>query len=307
MLRDFFRLNDNPGFRELDTEAFLNHFQNANSLKNARLKKGDGIARKRFKDYQFENVDMSHCEFKQVTFTGCSFTDCLFIGTTFYDCEFHRANFLDCNTYKFNLEKTYISPASFILNAKYITEAPNVGVDLFQQLFTNASNAHQIEHASQADIMRRRWRRWQIEWEVRRAKGVQLATRVQTALDWFYDKTTTYGYGPGRFALFSTVILCAISETTVRLWPFLGMTQNGSSLSATACPAGWALNVAPTSVETISFFDGLYNFLLLMTTLGIGERTPTTALGKGYVVLSALLGVVWFSVFTAILIRRIIR
>ena len=145
VLANFFNLDANGPLRNFaDGDEFLDHFQHATSLMNAKVPPGTQIARERFKNRTFDNVALSHVTFRETTFTNCCFRDCLFIGTEFDDCEFHSCRFENCNTYKFRLRKVYIEPSSFHLAAEYRSTASNIGVELFQKLYDNAMDFRSI-------------------------------------------------------------------------------------------------------------------------------------------------------------------
>jgi hypothetical protein len=195
----------------------------------------------------------------------------------------------------------------FKLSKSYRNTATNVGLDLYQQLFKNASETHQPEYAADADIFRRRWRRWQLIWELKKEKKFRLPQFFNIASNWLYDLVAVYGYGPGRFAFVSAVIFCLLAKVIQITWPYLGMSFQKNELKVEWLSPCLSAAGAQTAWQQISFTDALYNLLLLMTTLGADGVVPTTGIGKLFVIGSALFGMSWFSLFTAILVRRVIR
>jgi hypothetical protein len=60
-------------------------------------------------------------------------------------------------------------------------------------------------------------------------------------------------------------------------------------------------------VTHVSFSDALYYCMLLTTTLGFSDLIPTNEPGKAFAVACALFGISWIGLFTAVLVRRLIR
>jgi Ion channel/Pentapeptide repeats (9 copies) len=288
MLANFFELNRVAQIKQIaDLAAMAAHFHNAGSLENAELMKGlhQRAPKRLFHSKLFRNVRFSHSRFEKITFTKCTFIDCLFIGAEFHDCEFHQCRFENCNTYKFKLDHVYLDPRSFKLDAAYRKSAANVGLDLYQTLFQNAQDASQTAHASYGDIARRRWRRYQLQRDQREGHSVRWTIFANAVADW----TSAYGYGPARFFLLSVVVFILLATIAQSFWIQMGVKQNGSE------------------VVVSSFVDTVYYCMLLITSLGFSDLVPTTLFGKALAVFYALFGISWMALFTAILIKRIIR
>jgi hypothetical protein len=289
VLNDFFRLNPNGGMLVLaDGPALIAHFRNSRSLQHAIVTPGAEVARGKFKDYTFENVALSHLTFHETTFTNCTFQDCLLIGAVFIDCEFHRCHFNNCNTYKLRLEKIYIDPDSFSFAKQYCSTASNVGVDLFQTLYENSMSTHQSLFASSADVERRRWRRYQWWYDFRK-RNAPRSILWQIAKNLTFDVTAKYGYSPVRFMGLSALLFLLISWFTKTYWTCMGVSRAG------------------TPIEQVSYLDSLYYSMLLVTTLGFSDLMPSTNSGKLFAIFCAVFGISWMALFTAILIRRVIR
>ena len=271
------------------TNEFVRHFDNSKSLRHAEVTAGSQIQEQGFKDLEFENVRLSKMTFERVTFTRCVFRDCLLIGTRFVECEFHNCKFENCNTHKFILKTVYIDPRSFTLHRDYRTTASNVGVYLFQELYKNASETYQTHFASFADIQRRRWRRYQSRYELKHDRARRWSTWRRITSDAAFDVTTKYGYGPVRFFLLSLLGFMFIALFGEWLWSAMGMIRNG------------------TEIAHVTFADALYYCMLLTTTLGFSDLMPTSVLGKAFAVACALFGISWMGLFTAVLVRRLIR
>jgi hypothetical protein len=227
--------------------------------------------------------------FREVTFTNCTFRDCLIVGTEFSDCEFHTCSFENCNTYKFRLRNTYIDPSSFILAKTYHRSASNIGVELFQKLYDNAMDSHQTHFAAAADVARRRWRRHQWQYDLRRRNAPKAKTTWHIFINLIVDLTAKYGYGPLRFLCISGAIFALVAWLAQMFWSSMGVAKSGVAIS------------------TVTFIDSLYYSMLLMTTLGFSDLLPANTAGKLYAIFCALFGISWIALFTAILVKRVIR
>lgn len=290
MLTNFFELEPSDSLREFpDANTFVAHFNNSRTLRHAQLRPDTNIVRRTFRDLEFENVRFSHSNFLEVTFTRCKFRDCLFVGTTFEDTQFHSCRFDDCNTYKFKMGNVYIDPRTFHLARSYRKTHSNIGLETFQQFYKNAEETHQPAFAAEADVERRKWVRYQLwytvkkEWRRGNWLGV-IGTVGPIAVNKIFDLTARYGHGPIRFMFLSLLVFMFVALLTQRVWPQMGF----SSLD-------------------VSFVDSVYYSMLLMTAMGFADMFPSTLFGKMFAVGCALFGISWLGLFTAILVKRVIR
>jgi ion channel/pentapeptide repeat protein len=289
MLHNFFELDAGPPLKRLASVADLtSHFDNSTTLDNA-IVDPQQIKRIKIKGKSFRNVKLSHVKFLEVTFEECTFEDCLMIGTQFDSCEFHRCGLKNCNTWKYVLNNTYLDPLSFSLDKTYRTTASNVGVDLYQKLYDNAQQSHQSLFAASSDILRRRWRRYQWIYDIKKARKAKGKLFTSIIGDFIYDKVATYGYGPIRFLLISLFVFLCLSVIVQKYWSQIGFTENGSF------------------VTKASFVDAAYYTLLLTSSLGLSNILPSSPLGKVLALVLAFTGITWVGLFTAILVRRLIR
>jgi hypothetical protein len=290
MLQDFFALNAGGVIRDIaEAEEFVSHFNNASSLKHAQLERGMSVQRRKFQDIEFENVRFSHTCFYEVTFTRCKFRDCLFVGTTFEESQFHGCRFDNCNTYKFKLDNVYFDPKTFHLASSYRSSHPNIGLETFQEFYRNAQETHQPAFSATSDVQRRKWMRYQLWYEAKRErKRAGLLSAIPIGAKIFanrmFDLCARYGHGPLRFIFVSSVTFVAIGFVGKWLWPHMGLSD-----------------------AEISLGESLYYSMLLMTTIGFTNAFPATTLGKLFAVGCALFGISWFGIFTAILVKRVIR
>jgi hypothetical protein len=291
MLTDFFKLNKAAHIVEFANGAdFKSFFQHSKSLQHASLAAGIEITEHGFKDLKLENVRLSKVTFDRVTFTRCTFVDCLLIGTKFIDCEFHDCVFENCNTHKIVFQHVYIDPNSFKLDPAYRKRISNIGVYLFQELLRNSSETCQTYFAASADISFRRWKRYQLVYELGQKHSSRISTIWKIATNMLFDATAKYGYGPIRFLLLSTIVFAALSFVGQILWPLMGMSAYGK-----------------VSTSNITFLDSIYYCMLLVTTLGFSEIFPASAVGKAFAIGCGIFGISWMGLFTAILVRRVIR
>jgi hypothetical protein len=290
MLKDFFSLNEAESIKEIKSaDDFSGHFRNSTSLQHATVEAGLHVSDTGFKDKGFENVRLSKVVFERVTFTRCEFRDCLFVGSQFKDCEFHSCKFIDCNTHKFTLDNVYLDPRSFTLQRSYRKNASNIGVYLFQELYKNANEGHWTHFLPFADIERRRWRRHQLWYEIGRGGKNRFRIARQIVTDMLFDLSAKYGYGPLRFFLLSLLAFACVALSAQQLWRYMGIQRDNVSISEV------------TTVESLYYCVGL------ITSLGFFEFVPTTLLGKAFAIFCALFGISWLAIFTAILVRRVLR
>jgi hypothetical protein len=297
MLDDFFKLNAAQSLLTIaDSTALQAHFKHSSSLQNASLGLNFEAQQIGFVNVSFTNVRLSRARFAQVTFRQCSFEDCLLIGTRFDECEFHECSFRNCNTHKISIKNVYIDPRAFKFESVYKRKYSNIGAYLFQQLFQNATHTHQTVFAAAADVEKRRWFRRQMLWNLRTRRssnGFGWIKRVSIMLrilkDFAFDLTAKYGYGPLRFILASAGAFCLVGIVAQKSWPALAIRHDD------------------TPIPIVGFSQALYYCMQLATTLGFSDLRPNTAYGWSFSIGCALLGITWAGLFTAILVRRVIR
>ena len=301
MLKDFFRL-DEP-IETLSThEEMLRHFESSgtDSLTNAKFMP-EKIYREEGKVFSrkcFRNVSFSFTKFERVAFTGCQFEDCLFRHAEFIDCVFIDCDFKNCNLERVLISRCYLNPGSFCLDNSYKESAANIGTWMFQQLFMNAKNAHQPDFAGAAEIQFRRWLRAQQTYRHnKRLKELRWWNQLSLRMKHFFwlikdvgfDMCVGYGHRPFKFVCFSLVGLILLGGLVHVFWEYFG-------LSLDSCP-----------LIRGTYWTTLYYTTVVTTTLGFGDITPTTDIGRLSASALSLLGVIWFGLLAAVLIKRIIR
>ena len=290
MLDSFFSLNGQ--FATMGDSAALDaHFRTSSSLENT-LYQPSSIAvaqRTLFKAKKFKNVSFSKTLFRRMTFTDCEFEDCLFIGARFTEVQFHRCKFVNCNFYKCALSKCYLDPNCFSFSPSLKKTHANIMTELFHSLLVNAKSESQHRHAEDAEIMFRRWLLWQRSYD-RRTKKI---SDCRFAKEWLLSKAGDcvfgFGYRPFKFAVSSILFLLLCSVLTHVSWPALGM-HNSNGV-----------------IRDDSFINAIYYTVVVTTTLGFGDIIPTTVPGQLFASFLSVVGLIWFSLLAALVIRRVVR
>lgn len=162
---------------------------------------------------------------------------------------------------------------------------------MFQQLRSNALNTHQPEFFQIADWEFRRWLRFELLSEVTRGIKSPLDVWWPVFKNWTYDFFMGYGHSLTRFALTSVALFVGILELNCWFW------------------GGGDSELAMT--EKVMAVDGiarlLYYTVVTLTTLGYGDVTPVTAGGMILAATEALLGLIWFGMFTSIIVKKVFR
>lgn len=241
----------------------------------------------------FEKVSFSKTTIDGLIFNGCKFVDCQFIGSKVIDCEFHDCEFVRTNTHKISFERTYIDPASFkkCLNKK---KHQNVGVHLFQVLLNNSKDEQQVEFERDAHFFFLRWKRYQETYSFR--KRFRQADSIQEYLIAYKKGGSVFGrllwekvFGCGiRLRYYAGTLLILISLITLGNYMFraqLGLTLDGNQIG--------------------SITEALYYTTVSLTTVGYGDITPTTDLGRFMAVGQSILGFSLFALLASMLFRKV--
>ena len=290
MLKNFFSL-DVP-FATMANSLDLDiHFRTSSSLENSLYQPSSVGAGQRtlFKSRKFKNVSFSKTLFRRMTFTDCEFEDCLFIGARFLEVQFHRCKFINCNLYKCSLSRCYLDPNCFSFSASFKKTHANIMTEVFHSLLVNAKSESQPRHAEDAEIMFRRWLLCQRSYEWRTKK----ISAVRFAKEWIANKAGDcifgFGYRPFKFAISSVLFLLLCSVVTHLSWSALGMhTDSGP-------------------IENETFLNAIYYTVVVTTTLGFGDIVPTTVPGQLFASALSIVGLIWFSLLAALVIRKVVR
>ena len=170
-----------------------------------------GKPRTAVKGVTFRNVSISNMELFQITFTDCHFEDCIFQGSFFHEVEFHKCKFVNCNMWKAKFEKCYLDPATISLDRRYRVDASNVGVTMYQALLANYADERQDSFYALADIQFRRWKRYQLNFEIRKKNVDYVPGQWRRFKNFVFGITAGYGYKPARFFCVTVIVFLAIS------------------------------------------------------------------------------------------------
>ena len=245
-------------------------------------------ARQKIKGVTFKNVSIQNMELFQLTFTECTFEDCLFNGSHFREVEFHKCKFINSSMWKAKFEQCYLDPRTIHLDRRYQIEAANVGVTMYQALLSNYANERQDAFYADADIQFRRWKRHQLDWDIRKKHVDAIPGRWTRFKSLTYDILAGYGYKPGRLFGFTIAFFLAISV--------FNHFAIGSNLAVNGEPPA-----NPTLVDSI-----FYSFSVL-TVLGFSTVVPASAFAKLLTVFEALAAIGWLAIFTSVLVKRFLR
>ncbi len=216
------------------------------------------------------------------------FEDCLFIGTQFEGVEFHGCDFVNCNFWKSQFKGVYLDPAKIKFAKRFEVEASNVGISVFQALLENFAAERQDEFYMTADILFRRWKRYQISADIRRERIGKWNAGWLWIANKTFDTFARYGYSPVRFLLTTLFLFLIIS--TLNYFVIGGHVRVNNEIMSHA-----------------SFVDVMFYTFSVLTVLGFSSIVPESDFAKILTVLQALLAVGWLGIFTSILVKRVMR
>lgn len=290
MLSNFFKLN--APYNVVNTvDEFLDLLVRADALRDL-LIKPDVIApdrpRNRIRDKRFTNVSFSKKEIRGVEFTHCRFVDCLFIGTHFNMCDFHDCVFEGCNPYKAEFTSCYVDPNMFAhtLNPRLHT---NIGVGLFQQLVQNSANTHQPDFSRSAEYLFRKWQRYQYEQGLRRKELPLTKFIVKWLPSFLYDHLAGYGIRLFPFVRLTIILVLALAAANYWAW------------------SQYAFGEGSLPTDKVSFLTSLYYTIATMTSLGFNDFGPHSTSGMVVSGVLVVVGVLWFGLLAAIIVKRVLR
>jgi hypothetical protein len=243
---------------------------------------------KNIKGVIFRGVSISKTVISKVTFTDCTFEDCLFIATRFRDVAFHGCKFVNCNLWKARFSKVYLDPNKICFERRYRAEAANVGISVFQALLSNFAEERQDHFFMEADIRFRRWKRFQIWYDLRRKRVRTFTAWTRWLSSLIYEVLAGFGYRPGRFFLATIFMFLIVS------W------FNYSVI-------GYYVVAGTSTPRQVSFSDAVFYSFSILTVLGFSSITPAGAVAKLVTVFEALAAIGWLGIFTSVLVKRFLR
>ncbi len=295
--RDFFwKLPDASKFTE--QRELYEHLDRSNHLKNC-IFEPDILDRQirsrtqKIESKKFERVSFSKTEIQGIIFNKCTFLECQLIGTKFVECEFHDCKFENTNVYKVEFEKTYIDPRSFrkCLKSKL---HQNIGVHLYQVLMNNSRDNEQVEFERYAHFMFLRWKRHQDFYEFK--KDLKYSKS-------FSDFCSSFkkGFSASRRALWEKLFGSGIRLRYYILTMFV-LIFCTSLLNYTFSNL-FGLQIGSDPVN--SLMQAIYFTVVSLTTLGYGDITPTTDLGRLAASIQSVLGFSLFALLASMLFRKV--
>jgi hypothetical protein len=233
---------------------------------------------KNFIEISFKDSDLSN-----VKFVRCVFEKCLFLGAKASSCEFIDCDFKDTNTHKWKFSSCLIDPLQFDKNFDLVNDT-NIAIDLFHSLYKCSVEEHQPEYAVESLYLMREAEFKHLDSQVKRGtigKKDYYSKKIQSFL---HREISGYGLRFSKIARFAAVITLFF---TIQNW-LLG-----------------DLIFSEGKVEGI--VDAFYFTVITMTTLGFGDITPVTTIGKILISIQAIAGFSVVSVALAGVANKAIR
>lgn len=287
MLDNLFQLNGNPDV--IESKGMMPDLVNTKNVKDKVFSPNiSELSFGRVENVTFINTEFSKTIISKTSFYECNFQDCLFIATGFYDVEFHRCRFDNCTFWKTTFHNVYLNPLNIYFDRRYIDEAANVGISIYQQLLKNFADSHQDKFYIEADIQLRKWKRYQIAYELSKNHITKREAIKQRVISYTYELVAGFGYRPARFFAATIILFLIIS--------FINYLVIGNNISTQVHSNGHA-----TIANTV-----FYSFSIL-TVLGFSSIEPASTLAKLLSVMEALGAIGWLAIFTSVLVKRFIR
>ena len=247
-----------------------------------------------FQGKTFKNVSFSKTHLSYLDFKDCTFSDCIFIGSIIENCIFRKCSFIRCNFYNSAINNCDIDPTSFENCANKET-SPDIGTGLFRELLHNSRQIANPDYGREARYQFRRWQRYEKlrEFKLKLAtsriapKSIYESIKMFALLtmDWVYEVFFGYGMRLKNFILTSLGLLMLLTAIN---WFFRD---------------SFKLMLDDKVISSVA--DAIYFSVIVVTTLGFGDITPATQIGKIFIAFESLIGFVMFAVLTSIIFKRI--
>lgn len=234
------------------------------------------------KGKSFNQVSFKDTDFVNVKFLNCKFKSSIFMGATFTKCEFVNCKFEQCNTLKARFDKTFIDPVSFDDNFDLVNDS-NLAIGLYQVLYKNSSIEHQPSFAEYSLYKMKVAERKQLKYKLNNDSITKKVYYKENAISWLYDFCTGYGLKVSR--VFRLLAIFIIFFTAVN----------------------YLFNAQLFSNKLESIIDAFYFTCVTVTTLGYGDITPVSEIGKIVVVLEAISGFMVISLLLSAIASKSLR
>ena len=287
------------GAREFSTQEDLyNHLEVSDHLKNTiyqppELKQQGNQSIARIQNKTFERVNFSKTEISGISFRNCTFDHCLFVASKINNCEFHDCRFVLTNIFKISISHTYIDPMSF---ARCLVQKKhqNIGVHLYQVLLKNSRRTEQIEFERDAHFLFLRWKRFQEAYEIKSSWKARASHPLSFQFvliclryvhRWAWEKLFGSGLRVRYFVVTVFLVIISLSTLNYICRDEFGLMQENDVIT--------------------SFWEALYFTTISVTTLGYGDITPTTVMGRMVATVQSIAGFCLFAILASMLFRRI--
>ena len=238
---------------------------------------------RKIENIEFVNVSFTRTHIDSIDFYNCVFQKCLFINCRIENCEFHECKFIDTNTHKIDFKRVYIKPESF-KNCLNPATDQNIGVHLYQRLMYNYGTENQSEFGRQASFHFNTWKRRYSFYELKKGwRSIPKHFIYPLCSFAFHLIWGLCGAGVylARFMGFFAFILLIVSIINFCFRDYFGLS------------------------DINDFFDSLYFTMITVTTIGYGDITPISTLGKIIVAFEGFIGFFLFALAASIILRRI--
>lgn len=241
----------------------------------------------RVRNKKFYNVSFARTVISQIEFTDCHFESCLFTGSLVSDCRFNNCHFVSCNFYRAEIRGCFIDPKSFArcLDPK---KHANIGVSLYQELLHNSRQQAQPEFANLSQYQFTRWKRY-LKWDEIEKSNLSWSKKVLKRFSllpaWTFEITTGSGVRLSNLAITSSLMLLTITGLNYYFSADFGLKLSGEPIA--------------------SIVESFYFSTIVVTSLGFGDITPSTDLGRFVIACEAIAGFLTFAVLVSMAFRKI--
>ncbi|QDC09339.1 hypothetical protein FHY55_08825 [Oceanicola sp. D3] len=241
----------------------------------------------RLRNKNFHNVSFAKTLISQIEFTDCKFSNCLFTGSVISNCRFNNCQFELCNFYRTEIRSTFVDPRSFskCLNPK---EHANIGVGLYHELLHNSRQQAQPDFSSYSQYQFMKWQRYLRQDEITKSNTglwMRIYRRATIFPAWIFEITTGSGTRLSNLALTSSLMLFAITVLNYYFRTELGLELSGQTIT--------------------SITESFYFSTIVVTSLGFGDITPSTGLGRLVIACEAISGFLTFALLVSMAFRKI--
>ena len=240
----------------------------------------------RVENVTFRRVSFSQTQIENFEFTGCVFDQCLFTRTIFRNCRFRLCNFINTNFWRSEFDGCFADPSQFD-QCLPIRRYENIGVHLFQQLLKNSRLQAQPDFADEAQYRFRKWQRYQLRAEMLASESILTITWhfPEFVIRWMFDFFMGSGMRLRRLSISCLGVLFSFTLLNWSMAGEFGLQGEGQVISRLA--------------------DAFYVTTVIMTTLGFGDITPCTTVGRVVISVEAITGFVLFAFLTSSLYRKV--